>query len=522
MYPILYIVKQLFKYISVCIFCHGQPAAEATSWRAAIRTAQGVLEDIGLESASKSGGLTELSKCSEAHSERGGRKLVERLRLAIPIPLTKIPKTLGVRYGGEFHVLKLEHWCQFLIDKNCWHIVCGLARPDPVRERAILKEFWKRFRALHPNHQFFAVDRDWSRTAPLMLHGDEGRGKKKQPFLVCSWHSVLGLGTQAANRTRTTKPYVSMKLNYSGNSFEHRFPTTVLPKMVRDEIALKDLLEFMTCDALQMLGQGVRSQTGEQFFAACLGVIGDWAWLVKAGDLNRSFHNVEKRARVANARPRGICHLCQAGQVNVPFEDLRLNVERPWKRTMFAQNPFNGNPSLSRLPHIPNQMPGLFSFDLWHAYHLGVAKSFLAGCLALLSDNMDGGGGSAESRFQSLTDAFLQYCDEQGRSPFITAINQQTIGWPDRGTFPNGYWSKGHVSVLLSKFFNAYMSSNDANLEHMQHSDLLKLCFKCNSYISSCLKSLYCSDVWIPVAEAKDIAMNGLKFLDGYDTMLSL
>lgn len=422
-----------------CVLCYGRPAAEATSWRAAIRTAQGVVKDIGVESASKSGGLTELSRCSEAHSERGGRKVVERLRLTLPIPFTKIPKTLGVRYGGEFHALKLQDWCQFLVDKNCWHIVAGLARPDPVRERAILTEYWTRFRALHPEHSLFATDRDWSRTAPLLLHGDEGRGKKKSPFLVCSWHSVLGLGSEAANKARQTRPYLSMKLNYGGSSFEHRFPTTVLPKMVRDEMALKSLLEFMTCDALCMLEQGGCNQNGEKFYAACINVVGDWAWLVKAADLQRSFHNVEKRARAATAKPRGICHLCRAGQIDVPFEDLRLNVERPWKRTMWEENPFNGNPSLCRLPHVRNQLPGLFSFDLWHAYHLGVAKSFLAGCLALLSDNMDGGGGSAESRFQSLTNAYLQFCDEQRKVPYISTISQATIGWPDRGTFPNGY-----------------------------------------------------------------------------------
>ena len=472
-----------------------------------------------MESASKSGGLTELSRCSEAHSERGGRKVVERLRLTLPIPFTKIPKTLGVRYGGEFHALKLQDWCQFLVDKNCWHIVAGLARPDPVRERAILTEYWTRFRALHPEHSLFATDRDWRRTAPLLLHGDEGRGKKKSPFLVCSWHSVLGLGSEAANKARQTRPYLSMKLNYGGSSFEHRFPTTVLPKMVRDEMALKSLLEFMTCDALCMLEQGVCNQNGEKFYAACINVVGDWAWLVKAADLQRSFHNVEKRARAATAKPRGICHLCRAGQIDVPFEDLRLNVERPWKRTVWEENPFNGNPSLCRLPHVRNQLPGLFSFDLWHAYHLGVAKSFLAGCLALLSDNMDGGGGSAESRFQSLTNAYLQFCDEQRKVPYISTISQATIGWPDRGTFPNGYGSKGHVSTLLSIFFHHFMSSNNVDVEQMYHSDLLKLCLKCNSYISSCLKSLYSSDVWIPVAEAKAIAMNGLKFLDGYHAL---
>ena len=43
------------------------------------------------------------------------------------------------------------------------------------------------------------------RVAPLYLHGDEGRGKKRAPFLVVSWHACLGQGTQLANETRNKK-----------------------------------------------------------------------------------------------------------------------------------------------------------------------------------------------------------------------------------------------------------------------------------------------------------------------------
>ena len=42
---------------------------------------------------------------------------------------------------------------------------------------------------------------------------------------------------------------------------------------------------------------------------AVLSCTGDWAWLAKAGNLNRSYSNVEKRPRAANSVPKGICHL---------------------------------------------------------------------------------------------------------------------------------------------------------------------------------------------------------------------
>ena len=433
------------------------------------------------------------------------------MKLALPIPLFPLKRTRGVKYPGDFNALRLQDWVQFMVDHNAWHIVCGLTRPNPVREQAILTEFWQRYRALHPEHQLFTLAGvDWSRCAPLLLHGDEGRGRKRAAFLVCAWHSVLGLGTKAANRARKHHPYLSMKLNYSGSSHTHRFLTAVLPKMCRDEAALQDILRFIASDGENMIQKGVADRNGVRYFAACINSIGDWQWLVKAGNLSRSFANVEKRPRGVNSNPRGICHLCDAGQVNVPFEDLRLGRERPWRKTMFQSSPFETMPALLQLPHIPKCEPAYFAFDLWHSYHLGVGKSFLASCLALASDCM--GSTNIDGRFSQLTAEYLSFCDSNRKSAFLTVLTQATLGWPDRSTYPNGQWSKGHITTTLSKFFSHWCSKT--NLASMPQSELLVLCAEANEHISCCMKQLYEHDVWIPVNTSRAIALEGLKFLD--------
>ncbi len=433
------------------------------------------------------------------------------MKLALPIPLFPLQRTRGVKYPGDFNALRLQDWVQFMVDHNAWHVVCGLTRPNPDRERQILSEFWRRYRTLHPQHQLFTLpDVDWSRRAPLLLHGDEGRGRKRAAFLVCAWHSVLGLGTKAANQARKKHPFLSMKLNYSGNSHTHRFLTAVLPKMCRDEAALKDILKFIASDGAHMIQKGVVDGDGVKYFAACINAIGDWQWLVKAGNLSRAYSSVEKRPRGANSNPRGICHLCRAGQVDVPFEDLRFGRERPWRKTMFESSPFVTRPALLQLPHIPACEPAFFAFDLWHAYHLGVGKSFLASALALVSDCM--GSSNVDGRFAEVTAEYLSFCDSTRRSPFLTVITQMTIGWPDRATYPNGLWSKGHITTTLSKFFSHWCSKTDLSCK--PQSDLLILCAEANEHISSCLKQLYESDVWIPVNTARAIALEGLKFLD--------
>ena len=71
-------------------------AAEASSFRSAIRTARGVVQDLGETVASSSGGLVELARCSEAHSERdGGHVIRKKFGLALPIDLSTLKKRLA-------------------------------------------------------------------------------------------------------------------------------------------------------------------------------------------------------------------------------------------------------------------------------------------------------------------------------------------------------------------------------------------------------------------------------------------
>ncbi|CAK9057287.1 Uncharacterized protein SCF082_LOCUS30771, partial [Durusdinium trenchii] len=311
---------------------------EATSCRAAIRTARAVVQDLGASSASKSPGLNELAKISEQNSERDVHTLTsKKFLLSIPIELTTIPKPPGIRYSGDFHAIRLRDWCRFLVDYGCWHVLVGLSRANPVREQAILREFWRRYRLWRPDHQIWRlVDCgavDLSRTAPMILHGDEGRGFKRGAFLVAAYHSYIGRGTNLANTLRKHRSYLQMRLNYSGSSWSHRFLSTCLPKMCADTVALESLLNFMTQDALDILHKPVLDSMGNKYSMAVLQVSGDWQFLAKAGNLLRSFSTVQKKPRPDMSGAKGICHWCLAGREHVPFEDFRVTAA--WRATQF-------------------------------------------------------------------------------------------------------------------------------------------------------------------------------------------
>ena len=186
------------------------------------------MRDIGEGAARASGGLLELSTCREEDAEREThRVLVKRYRLSLEnyIPLSYV--NLNSR---RLTILRLRDWVQFLIDSHCWHIVTGLIARDEPREEAILNAFWSRYRASHPRHPIFDLEAKGlylGRCAPLIYHGDEGRGRRRTAFLVTSYSSILGRGSAPADKARkqngVRKDYLKLRTNFRGHSFTNRF-----------------------------------------------------------------------------------------------------------------------------------------------------------------------------------------------------------------------------------------------------------------------------------------------------------
>lgn len=504
---------------SLCISSHRLQllgCAEATSCRSAVRFARSVVQDVGASAASASVGLNELSRCKVKNSERDVQTVLsKKFCLSLPVELTSVPKSKGVTYGGDFQMIRLRSWMQFIVDFNCQHMLVGLVRPDEVREKAILKEWWKRFEQVEPEHPVFKDAAEGrlslTETFPLLLHGDEGTGLKKAPFLCISYHSYMGRGTEAANKARVKKRFTDMKLNYSGNAHAHRFMTACLPKMLKDEEAYKDIMRFVANDALDVYNSGVTSCHGQKFWAVIVRVVGDWAWLQKAGCLERSYLNVEKRPRGNNTQLRGICHECMAGTNTCPFEDFSDSPS--WKRTQYTTSPFQRRPELLCLPHVESKAPHFFNYDLWHCLHLGTGKVFIATVLCLITETFP--DSNIEARFTRLTDEFLNWCSRTRSTPYITCITPLLCGWPDKNTYPNGYWNKGHTTVTLSQFVAHWLSSNDLTGDSVTLR-LLRLCKEANEDMNGALTRLYSLDLWLASSTAKSIGIQGRRFLQKF------
>ena len=493
--------------------------AEA-SCRTAIRTARNVIEDVGPDQARCSGGLEALAKCSLNHSEQATRTLfAKKLKLSLPIPFSTVSVSTDSRVRKseasevsilELQTLSLQSWVTFLLRSNTWHILAGLVRPDAERSEKIWKAWWDKFRFIEPNHPVYkmaaAGQIDLGRTAAVVLHGDEGRDRRRAPFMVLSYHSVLGRGTNYGLETQKTtgvrKPYLKQKLNMKGHSYTTRFITAVLPRhlYLEDDRSFEALLEKPYDDAAFMMNTGIE-HAGKQYWVALIRTVGDWPFLAKSGHLDRSYANTVKRVGQI-AKP--ICHLCEAGTDRIVFEEIATR-HPTWERTVNASSPFKSLPAAARVPHSPGRLAAHFAFDIFHTFHLGVGKHLMGSVIALFT-NLE--TGNIEVRLEKVTAKYLSWCKANKKSAMLTKITKDLISWHATTDYPKGSWFKAAITTNMLEWAETY----DA-----QGGPLLDKALSAVKVANQFFRLLYAEDAWLSVERSNEAGQLASQFLRRYE-----
>ncbi|CAE7655420.1 unnamed protein product [Symbiodinium sp. CCMP2592] len=344
---------------------HWAQAAPVTS---AIRAARAVLEEVP-EAVGSS--IRIMAGCKENNSERDAHRVARQCRLTLPIMITEV-----MLHGWPVPLILLSAWLTILLGRNLLHTLSGLTHPDLTRCHSTWKCFWARYQKIHPHHDIFrraaAGEVDLSRTVGLILHGDEGRTKKKSAILVVSCHSILGYGSNAAADAHP-EPFCKQYLNLTRHTLSTRWILGCLPKTYYEcedgDRFFQDYLDVFVQDFLQIYEKGIKAVTGEVYHFVILNVIGDWPWLTKAFGLLRNFQNCSKQES-SKAAPKGICHCCKADMENYPFEDF-VSASPAWRETINQERAYRGSPSLWSLPKDPTDETAFLGQDIFHGFHLG-------------------------------------------------------------------------------------------------------------------------------------------------------
>ena len=445
------------------------------------------------------------------HSERNVQQIARDFQLTVPLELTQVQ----ISKDMQIPVLLLSSWSKYLMSMNLWYTLSGLSEPDDARCKAQWGCFWNNCRKIMPNHRVFQLANSGAlhleRTAALLLHGDEGRSKKKTAIMILNISSILGRGCDVKNRRATLHTeYAKQDINFKGNTWVTRYLLAVLPKGMYDpkngDGAAYDMLSQRLVDDMnEVINNGALSLKGEKHWVVPIFCVGDWPFHQKSFHLSRSFGSAAKQASSQRAA-KGICHNCLADQEGYPFEDFE-SVEPRWRATIGRVSPFLQDPVFLQLPHDDTLPTSFIGLDLFHGFHIGAGKIFCSSCLVLVSEQLP--GSSVPKRFEALHDAFFEWCRLKQQRPYIRKLSQETIKWMQTTDFPSGAWSKGSTTFCLLRFIVDFCKRNAENIQ----GSLLYMCFLAAVEIDTFFSKLFKEGVWIPGPKALEIAEHGFSFL---------
>ena len=343
----------------------------------------------------------------------------------------------------------------------------------------MLKEFWKRFRAIRPDYGLFELSDagmiSLETAIPFFSHTDEGRSYKHLGLWVLSSHGVLGRGTRRYLETQGhLRPLEDneMGLNFAGATWgtQFIFSTMIKTTYTKHPEAQDELVRLYAEDVKNLLFEGVTKKDGSiKVHLVHIGTKGDLPALVRLGGFQRSFWNVPRQGSSRTAC-KGICHLCLAGvemgsehDRPIPFEDMSPGAL--WIDTLHTSVAWSSPPTILNGLHLSEKYSiEFFLTDLWHNFHLGVSKSFVGSAwVAIVEANLNCLRGSIETKFSELTSTYLEFFRSRGKSPFITEISRDTMGFPMGSVCPVAKWSKGQASTEMMVFLDYWCKENIVN-----------------------------------------------------------
>ena len=451
-----------------------------------------------------------IARLAENDSEDAFHRLARDVGLALPVQLCHLTLSFD-----SVPVLLPSAWLKFFLAHNLFFSLSGLTEPDRQRSGDQWSRFWKNYKALFPSHDVFQKSPEQlRRTCALVMHGDEGRSKKKLPLMILSCRSVLGKGSHVTSRgLHTTEEFLKQELNMLGHTWATRFLLATMPRALYDDektCQLEELLTHIVADLRTLFRDGVTCPvTGETYYMVVINIIGVWPFLAKAFNWSRTFGNSAK-AETSKKAPAGICHCCLADRPSYPFEDFE-SPEPRWRQTLNQVPPYPQPPALMMLPHDPTDDSGFAGQDLFHGWQLGAGKVFVSSALALLSYEFPGRSFSA--RFGAMEASFFAFCTAQRENPYIRKLTQDTLGWPHSTEAPSGGWHKGSTTLTLTRFFIAACEERRASIGD---GTLLYNCWMAAIEINAFVSMLHREKLWIPSARALFIANRGFLFLKYY------
>ena len=401
--------------------------------------------------------LQELAQCRMQDAEEACHKLFKKYGLTVPIDVEFL--NAGEEELEQLPFIPFSKWLKHLMDYDLLHRVTGVENKE-LPER--LEEFWRRYKLLYPEHELFTLAENGQVTLkqciPIFAHADEGRTYKNKALLVLSLHGCVGRGTRNYKKRLVRKPHIKrdpMGMNYAGATWGSHFIFTTLLRsaMVANPDSLDIVCSAFAQDMASLATTGVTSANGKQrLWAQLIGLKGDLPALAKLGKFVRNFGRAPK-AQSGRVPFAGICWLCMAGceqdpTRSLPYEDFRPNAA--WIGTMFESRPWSGEdpPIMQGIPGLPEAPEVFFMTDIWHNFHNGLGKYWVASCFIMFATTAGLlPGNSIPAKLQFLSQDYVRFCRQAKITAFLKEFTRENLSFDSFRSYPQGIWSKAAVTT---------------------------------------------------------------------------
>ena len=250
-------------------------------------------------------------------------------------------------------------------------------------------------------------------------------------------------------------PYKTMCIEHNGKGhvFLSHFLGTCMPsKMFKAHPQLVDkYLEEVVRDMTQLFHVGLECDAGT-FYAACIGVKGDFEYHMEIAKFTRTYLNVG----TVNDRP--FCPYCRAGDRNIPATDMQ---DTPtFQATLYSDNPWHSLPVLNHIPYDPSTPVSLYRKDVFHTLKYGFLRDLNAGVILWLSYlglfDSAGDSTSIDSRLERAYSCFKLWCVTASKTTTLRKFSKENLHRQTMAKFP--YTSgKGSDSIVLMQWLQWFV-----------------------------------------------------------------
>ncbi|CAE7299174.1 unnamed protein product [Symbiodinium sp. CCMP2456] len=488
---------------------------------------------IDARSAVKRDPCAVLAKIAQVQLSSADTPLYALLRkhgLALPIDISWKKAGKEPRYPFFSPKAQLE----VLSEQGYFYRVAGV--PADLACEA-LDLFWQKFKAVHPQHDIFlnSENRDFRRLIPYYLHGDGGRGYKKDPIEILSMFPALGTGSRHRevdlSLKRRLQSEIELGINLQGNSGATRFLFSVVSSLdaKKDGQIFDDLIEIWSHELKELYDNGFQAN-GHTWHVIILGFTGDAPFVKKIAKTNRSFHNVRKRHNSKNVQ-KGCCWLCHAGfdspdeDIFFPFEHLGFT-QPAWLATCHLNNPLpwdgEGSVLLRHMKLDRADTPAAFwRADMFHVWHAGVGQDFTASGLIYCMKALFGLGSVAKD-LNALNELLQQWMQRtKNRLHCGRSLTEDLLGYSSTREYPEANWSKNMDTAVVMKFI-VYLLQRPDFQEKVQQDDIMKEILACALAIGRVMKVCFEAEFFMSNEHCMTVIDCGHSFLCGYSKLVNM